>query len=128
MLLFANVWCQYFCVYGLAAITSMVVKRENAALLGVIASLVAATLNGYGPSLKQGREWGVGWVQDSSFARWANEAWFMCACRGCARGMVFDATAHSDTSPSARSPSCSRDGGVSPPFHGRDRQRADVGV
>ena len=46
------------------------------ALLGVIASLVAATLNGYGPNLNQGRQWGVGWIQDSSFARWANEAWF----------------------------------------------------
>ena len=31
-LLFVNVWCQYFCIYGLSAITSMLVKRENAAL------------------------------------------------------------------------------------------------
>jgi hypothetical protein len=74
--MFINVWCQYFCVYGLAAITSMIVKRENAALLGVIVSLVAACLNGYGPNLNQGKSWGVGWVQDMSFARWANEAFF----------------------------------------------------
>lgn len=74
--MFLNVWCQYFCVYGLAAITSMLVKRENSALLGVIVSLIAACLNGYGPNLVQGRSWGVGWVQDMSFARWANEAWF----------------------------------------------------
>ena len=75
-LLFINVWCQYFCVYGLSAITSMLVKRENAALLGVIISLIAACLNGYGPNLKQGREWGLIVLQDLSFARWANEAWF----------------------------------------------------
>ncbi len=75
-LLFINVWCQYFCVYGLSAITSMLVRRENAALLGVIISLIAACLNGYGPNLKQGREWGLIFLQDLSFARWANEAWF----------------------------------------------------
>ena len=75
-LMFVNVWCQYFCVYGLSAIMSMLVRRENAALLGVIVSLIAACLNGYGPNLKQGRAWGLILVQNMSFARWANEAWF----------------------------------------------------
>ena len=69
-------WCQYFCVYGLSAITSMLVARENAALLGVIVSLITACLNGYGPNLKQGREWGLIVLQNLSFARWANELWF----------------------------------------------------
>ena len=68
-------WCQYFCVYGLSAITSMLVARENAALLGVIVSLITACLNGYGPNLKQGREWGLIVLQNLSFARWANELW-----------------------------------------------------
>ena len=58
--MYGQVWVQYFCVYGLAAVTSMVVARENAALLGVIVSLIVACLCGYGPSLNQGREWALG--------------------------------------------------------------------
>ena len=54
----------------------MLVARENAALLGVIVSLITACLNGYGPNLKQGREWGLIVLQNLSFARWANEAFF----------------------------------------------------
>jgi len=74
--MYAIVFCQYFAVYGLSALMSMLVSRENSALLGVIVALIAGCLCGFGPSLKQGREWGVGWVFDSSHARWANEAWF----------------------------------------------------
>jgi ABC-type multidrug transport system permease subunit len=74
--LFGIVWCLFFCVYGLAAMVSMLVRRENAALLAVIVALIAACLCGYGPSLKQGKEWGVGWIQDASYARWLVEAWF----------------------------------------------------
>lgn len=74
--LFVIVLCQYYAVYGLAAVTSMVVSRENSALLGVIASLIAGCLCGFGPSLVQFRDWGVGFVPDLSYARWANEAWF----------------------------------------------------
>ena len=70
------VLCQYFCIYGLAAITSMLVARENSALLGVIMGLVVSCLNGYGPNLIQGKQWGLGWLQDISFSRWANEAFF----------------------------------------------------
>jgi len=70
------VWSQYYGVYGLAALTSMLVARENSALLGVIVALVVSTLCGYGPNLNQGKEWGVGWLQDISFSRWALEAFF----------------------------------------------------
>ena len=55
---------------------SMLVARENSALVGVIAALIASCLCGYGPSLVQGREWGVYFIQFSSFARWAAEAFF----------------------------------------------------
>ena len=55
---------------------SMLVARENSALVGVIAALIASCLCGYGPSLVQGREWGVYFIQASSFARWAAEAFF----------------------------------------------------
>lgn len=55
---------------------SMIVKRENAALLAVIVSLVAGCLNGYGPSLKQFGSWNLGFIPDMSYARWASEGFF----------------------------------------------------
>ncbi len=74
--MFLQVLLQYYCVYGLGAVTSMVVRRENSALLGVIASLVAGTMCGYAPNLTQGREWHVDFIQEISYARWGVEAWF----------------------------------------------------
>ena len=52
---------------------SMLVDRANAALLGTIASLIVASLCGYGPNLKQGKEWGISIFQDLSYSRWVNE-------------------------------------------------------
>lgn len=72
------VWIQFWSIYGLAAMVSMVVKRENAALLAVIVSLIAGTMCGYGPSIAQMAGWNLAWVLDLSFARWAAEAWFHC--------------------------------------------------
>ena len=74
--MFGIVWCQYFCVYGLAALMSMLVTRENSALVGVIAALIASCLCGYGPSLVQGRQWNLYFLQFLSFARWGAEAFF----------------------------------------------------
>lgn len=88
--MYGQVWVQYFCVYGLAAVTSMVVARENAALLGVIISLIVACLCGYGPSLVQGRQWGVGWVQDMAFTRWSSEAWFGSETAGAREHFMVD--------------------------------------
>jgi len=73
---FGIVWLQYYAVYGLASVTSMLVERENSALLGVIVGLIAACMCGFGPNLNQGLKWGIRWVQDISYARWANEAFF----------------------------------------------------
>jgi hypothetical protein len=72
----AIVWVEFFCVYGLAACVSMVVTREQAPLLAVIASVVFGAMCGFGPSLAAARRNGVGWVLDLSYARWATEAWF----------------------------------------------------
>jgi len=63
----------FFGVYGLATLMSMLVDRANAALLGTIASLIVASLCGYGPNLKQGKEWGISIFQDLSYSRWVNE-------------------------------------------------------
>jgi hypothetical protein len=54
----------------------MVVARANAALLGTILALIVACLCGFGPSLKQGREWGfLIFAQDAAYSRWATELW-----------------------------------------------------
>lgn len=74
--LFTIVLMLFFCVYGMAAALSMVVRRESAALLAVIASLIVSVLSGYAPSLTQFREWGLGWLPNLAYARWSNEAWF----------------------------------------------------
>ena len=69
------VWGVFFGVYGLSALTSMLVSRANGALLGTIASLIMATMCGYGPSLELGRQWGLIVVQDVAYTRWATELW-----------------------------------------------------
>jgi len=69
------VWGVFFGVYGLSALTSMLVSRANGALLGTIASLIMATMCGYGPSLELGRQWGLIFVQDVAYSRWATELW-----------------------------------------------------
>lgn len=74
--LFLEIWVMFFCVYGLAAIMSMVVKRENAALLAVIVSLAFGCLCGYGPSLNQFHDWHLDFIPAISYARWGVEAWF----------------------------------------------------
>jgi len=75
-MMFSLVLLNFYCVYGLSALCSMVVRRENAALLGTIVALVAATMCGFGPSLTQARKWGTAWSLDMSYARWSNEAFF----------------------------------------------------
>lgn len=62
-----------FGVHGLGHLCSMFVSRSNAALLGVIASLIAATLCGYGPNLVVGAESGLIVLQSLSYARWSSE-------------------------------------------------------
>jgi hypothetical protein len=54
---FAVVFLFFFCVYGLAAVVSMLVRRENASLLGVVVCLFAAVFNGFGPSLHDAHKW-----------------------------------------------------------------------
>ncbi len=62
--LYSIVVLEYLAVYGLSAMMGMVVPRENAALLAVIVAIIAGVLCGFGPSIVQGRTWGIGWLQD----------------------------------------------------------------
>jgi len=59
---FAIVWTVFFAVYGLSSVVSMLVKREDASLLSVIVCLFAAVFNGFGPSITEGRTWGIGFI------------------------------------------------------------------
>jgi len=74
--LFLVVFLLWFCVYGLAAVVSMFVKRENASLLAVVACLFAGVFNGFGPNLQNARSWGLLWFWDISYGRWLSEALF----------------------------------------------------
>nr|KAJ3411035.1 hypothetical protein HK105_002739 [Polyrhizophydium stewartii] len=64
----------FFGVYGMSAVVSMLVPRENASLLGVVVCLFAAVFCGYGPSLTQARNWGVFFIWALSFNMWGCEA------------------------------------------------------
>ncbi|KAJ3109532.1 hypothetical protein HDU97_005189 [Phlyctochytrium planicorne] len=75
-ILFANLFLQFYCVYGLAAVISMIVRRENAALLAVVTCLFASVFCGYGPTVKSARKWGIEFVWHLSYNRWATEAFF----------------------------------------------------
>jgi hypothetical protein len=74
--LFLIILAQFFCVYGLAAVVSMLVKREDAALLAVVTCLFSAVFCGYGPTISQAQKWKIEFIWDISYARWATEAFF----------------------------------------------------
>ncbi|KAI9349485.1 hypothetical protein DFJ73DRAFT_659752 [Zopfochytrium polystomum] len=74
--LFVQILLLFYCVYGLSAIVSMLVRREDAALLAVVTCLFAAVFCGYGPTIKNARSWGLEFVWVLSFNRWSTEAMF----------------------------------------------------
>ncbi|KAJ3047500.1 hypothetical protein HK097_011489 [Rhizophlyctis rosea] len=73
---FLIIYLQFFGVYGLAAIVSMLVRRENANLLAVVVCLFASVFCGYGPTLGQAKNWGVLFIWEMSFNKWGAEAAF----------------------------------------------------
>ncbi|KAJ3278858.1 hypothetical protein HDU76_009714 [Blyttiomyces sp. JEL0837] len=71
---YAVVFLQFWGIYGMSCVISMIVRRENAALLAVVTGLFAAVFCGYGPNLVQARKWGIMWFFELSFNKWAAEA------------------------------------------------------
>ncbi|KAJ3390526.1 hypothetical protein HDU84_007377 [Entophlyctis sp. JEL0112] len=65
---------QFWGVYGISCVVSMVVRRENASLLAVVISLFASIFCGYGPSLNQAQKSGYLFIFEMSFNKWAAEA------------------------------------------------------
>ncbi|ORY42612.1 hypothetical protein BCR33DRAFT_851654 [Rhizoclosmatium globosum] len=67
---------EYWGVYGMSCIISMTVRRENAPLLAVVQCFFAAVFCGYGPSIWQAKSWGIAWMMELSFNKWAAEAMY----------------------------------------------------
>ncbi|KAK5174480.1 uncharacterized protein LTR77_001560 [Saxophila tyrrhenica] len=66
----------FWCVYGLASIVSMIVKREDGPLIAVLGSLVIGVLGGVAPPLSTVKSWGLEWLWRASPGVWLTEAYF----------------------------------------------------
>ncbi|KAJ3247171.1 hypothetical protein HDU78_004978 [Chytriomyces hyalinus] len=53
------IFLNFLCIYGIAAVISMIMRRENASLLTVVLGLLCAIFDGFAPSLRDAREAGV---------------------------------------------------------------------
>ncbi len=65
---FAAIWALNYCVYGLAALLSVLSREGNSALLAVIVSMALAALCGYSPSLTDASSWGASVLWDVQYA------------------------------------------------------------
>jgi hypothetical protein len=72
--MYAIIFLTFWCVYGVAALVSCLVSRQNANLLAVIFCIFSASLNGFGPSITDAQSWGISFIWDLSYARWGTEA------------------------------------------------------
>ncbi|KAI4251105.1 MAG: hypothetical protein LQ352_005054, partial [Teloschistes flavicans] len=66
----------FWCVYGLAAMVSMLARREDGPLLAVMASLIVGVLNGMSPTLTTVRGWRLEWLWRALPGTWLAEAYF----------------------------------------------------
>ena len=66
----------FWCVYGLASIVSMVVKREDGPLIAVLASLILGILGGVAPPLSTVKTWHMEWFWRLSPGVWFTEGYF----------------------------------------------------
>lgn len=66
----------FYCIYGLASVVSMLVRREDAPLLATMISLITGILCGAAPQLRQVSEWHMEWLWRASPATWYAEIYF----------------------------------------------------
>ncbi|KAJ3193416.1 hypothetical protein HDU67_005138 [Dinochytrium kinnereticum] len=73
---FSLIFLNFFFIYGLAAVISMIVRRENAALVTVIVGLFIGVFCGFGLRLDAAAKAGYIFVFNMGGNRWAAEAQF----------------------------------------------------
>ncbi|KAJ3094464.1 hypothetical protein HDU97_008035 [Phlyctochytrium planicorne] len=66
----------FFCIYGVSAVISMIVRRENASLLAVIIGLFSAVFCGFGLTLDAAQAGGYIFIFNIGANRWAAESQF----------------------------------------------------
>ncbi|KAK1811150.1 hypothetical protein LTR12_014491 [Friedmanniomyces endolithicus] len=65
----------FWCIYGLASVVSMLVKREDGPLIAVLASLVIGVLGGVAPPLSKVKMWHIEWLWRMSPGVWFTESY-----------------------------------------------------
>ncbi|KAJ4414754.1 hypothetical protein N0V82_007746 [Gnomoniopsis sp. IMI 355080] len=73
---FAANLCYFWCIYGVAALISMLSRREDAPLLATMVSLILGILCGAAPNLAQVAEWKLVWLWRMSPGVWLTELYF----------------------------------------------------
>ena len=66
----------FYCIYGLAAVISMIVRQSDGPLFAVMASLIVGVLSGAAPPLAKVEKWHVSWLWRSSPGVWLAEIYF----------------------------------------------------
>ncbi|KAF4978771.1 hypothetical protein FZEAL_4906 [Fusarium zealandicum] len=66
----------FYCIYGLASIVSMVVRREDAPLFATMIALITGILSGSAPPLASVKSWNMEWLWRASPATWLAELYF----------------------------------------------------
>ncbi|KAJ3042991.1 hypothetical protein HDU99_010009, partial [Rhizoclosmatium hyalinum] len=73
---YGAMFLNFFGIYGLSMIVSMLVRRENAPLMGVTSGMILGVLCGFAPTIKEAAEQGTLWIYALGTNRWASEALF----------------------------------------------------
>ena len=66
----------FYCIYGLAAVISMLVRPSDGPLFAVMASLIVGVLSGAAPPLAKVETWHVSWLWRASPGVWLAEIYF----------------------------------------------------
>ncbi|KAK0658519.1 hypothetical protein QBC41DRAFT_377522 [Cercophora samala] len=66
----------FYCIFGLASVVSMLVKREDAPLFATMLALIVGILSGAAPPLSSVRNWKMEWLWRMSPGVWLAEIYF----------------------------------------------------
>ncbi|OGM49784.1 ABC transporter, partial [Aspergillus bombycis] len=66
----------FFCIYGIASLVASLVRRQDALLLAMLASMIAGIFNGAGPLLSRVKSWNMAWFWYICPSTWYSEAFF----------------------------------------------------